>query len=136
MLHAVRLYRAEFKPSRHLNKPKVMIGVAAVAAETDDHAEYLATSLHQRLLTLIRGNLKPSPPPVRSMQGLWSPNEEQAVRQMTSTMVVGSPARIEAGLRQLIERTGADELIITSDLYTHDDRLRSFDLIARFAERK
>lgn len=130
MYQAVRLYRAEFRPSRSLKKPKVMIGVAAVAADTDEQAEYLATSLYQRLLTLVRGNLKPAPPPVRSMQGLWTPHEEQALGQMTSTMVVGGPAKVEAGLRQLIERTGADELIITSDLFAHEDRLRSFELMA------
>jgi luciferase family oxidoreductase group 1 len=130
MHQAIRLYRAEFRPSRHLQEPKVMVGVAAVAAETDEHAEYLATSLYQRILTLIRGNLKPAPPPVRSMQGLWAPHEEQALKQMTSTMVVGSPTRVEAGLRKLIESTGADELIITSDLYAHEDRLRSFEIMA------
>jgi alkanesulfonate monooxygenase SsuD/methylene tetrahydromethanopterin reductase-like flavin-dependent oxidoreductase (luciferase family) len=64
------------------------------------------------------------------MQGLWTPHEEQALGQMTSTMVIGGPAKVEAGLRQLIERTGADELIITSDLYAHEDRLRSFELMA------
>lgn len=131
MLQAVRLYRAEFRPSPQLKEPKVMVGVAAVAAETDEHAEYLATSLYQRILTLIRGHLKPAPAPVTSMQGLWSPQEEYAVRQMTSTMVVGSPRKVEAGLRHLIESTGADELIITSDLYQHEDRLKSFEMIAR-----
>lgn len=130
MLPAVRLYQAEFRPSRFLDKPRVMIGVAAVAADSDDRAAYLATSLEQRILSLIRGSLQPAPPPVSSMQGLWSPQEEQAVRSMTRTMVVGGPARVEAGLRDLIELTGADELIITSDLFAHEDRLRSFELIA------
>jgi luciferase family oxidoreductase group 1 len=129
MYQAIRLYRAEFRPSRHLKQPKVMVGVAVVAAETDEQAEYQATSPYQRILTLIRGNLKPSPPPVHSMKGLWTPYEEQALQQMTATMVVGGPARVEAGLQQLIERTGADELIITSDLYAHEDRLKSFEII-------
>jgi luciferase family oxidoreductase group 1 len=130
MYQAVRLYRAEFRPSRYLKQPKVMIGVAAVAADSDEKAEYLATSPYQRLLSLIRGNLQPAPPPVPSMQGLWAPHEEQIVKQMSATMVVGGPAKVEAGLRQLIERTGADELIITSDLYAHEDRLRSFEIMA------
>lgn len=130
MLQAIRLYRAEFRPSRYLKEPKVMVGVAAVAADTDEKAEYLATSLYQRILTLIRGNLKPTPPPVSSMQGLWAPHEEQVLQQMTTTMIVGGPSRVEAGLQQLIERTGADELIITLDLYAHEDRLRSFEIIA------
>jgi luciferase family oxidoreductase group 1 len=130
MLQAIRLYRAEFRPSRYLKEPKVMVGVAAVAADTDEKAEYLATSLYQRILTLIRGNIKPTPPPVSNMQGLWAPHEEQVLRQMTATMIVGGPAHVEAGLQQLIERTGADELIITSDLYAHEDRLRSFEIMA------
>jgi luciferase family oxidoreductase group 1 len=130
MLQAIRLYRAEFRPSRYLKEPKVMVGVAAVAADTDEKAEFLATSLYQRILTLIRGNLKPTPPPVSSMQGLWAPHEEQVLRQMTATMIVGGPARVQESLQQLIERTGADELIITSDLYAHEDRLRSFEIMA------
>jgi luciferase family oxidoreductase group 1 len=131
MIQAIRLYQAEFRPSRYLQKPKVMVGVAAVAADTDERAQYLATSLYRRLLSLIRGNLKPSPPPVESMQGLWTPQEEQAVRQMTSTMVIGGPRTVAEGLQQLIARTGADELIITSDLYSHEDRLRSFELLSQ-----
>ncbi|WP_141733344.1 LLM class flavin-dependent oxidoreductase [Oligoflexus tunisiensis] len=134
MIPAIRLYQAEFRPSRYLKKPKVMVGVAAVAADTDERAHYLATSLYRRLLSLIRGNLKPSPPPVESMQGLWTPQEEQAVRQMTSTMVIGGPRKVAEGLQQLIARTGADELIITSDLYAHEDRLRSFELLSQLIQ--
>ena len=131
MSDAFTLYRQEFTPSEHLKVPHVMVGLQVVAAKTDEKAEFLATSVYQRFLTLIRGNLKPTPPPVKSMQGLWYPQEEHAVRSMTTSMVVGGPSKVKRDLDRLIRVLGADEVIITSDLFDHEDRLRSFEIIAQ-----
>lgn len=130
MLEAVELYRQEFRRSKFLDKAHVMIGVAVVASDTDAEAEYQATSLYLRMLSLIRGQLQPLNKPVKSMDGLWSAQEEQAVKSMTRTMIVGGPARVEAGLKNLIAQTKADELVITSEPYEPQDRLRSFEIIA------
>ncbi len=131
MLEALEIYRWQFRPSRFLEKPHAMVGVSVVAAATDDEAQFQATSLYQRLTTLVRGDLKPIPPPVRSMETRWTTKEEQAVRSMTTTLVVGGPDRVREGLRRLVDSTQADELIITSDLYRHEDRLKSFEIIAQ-----
>ena len=72
LLEALQIYRARFQPSRHLARPHTMVGVAAVAADDDAHAQFLSTSSRQRILSLIRGNLKQTPPPVKTMDGLWS----------------------------------------------------------------
>lgn len=133
MLEAFEIYRAEFQPSAVLKEPYTMTGVSVVAAPTDDEAEYLATSVYQRILRLIRGEGPRSAPPVKSMDALWSPPEEVHVRSRTRTMVVGGPETVARGLQGLIDATQADELIITSDLFEHAHRLRSYEIMARVA---
>ncbi|MBC7659953.1 MAG: LLM class flavin-dependent oxidoreductase [Chitinophagaceae bacterium] len=130
MLEAFALYQREFRPSAVLQKPYNMVGVAVVAAPTDEEAEFLATSLYIRFLSLIRGTLRRSQPPVKSMDGLWSQQEEDAVKSMMKTVVIGGPDKVKKGLLALQKSTGADEFIITSDLYEQDHRLRSYSLIA------
>ena len=129
MIEALEVYRTEFRPSKHLEKPYTMIGVAVIASDSDDKAEFYATSAYLRFLSLIRGNLQQTPPPVESMKGLWSEVEERHVRSMTKTMVVGGLQKIKAGLQELIEQTEADELIITSDIFDDSERMKSFEII-------
>lgn len=133
MMEAFDIYRREFQPSSVLQKPHTMVGVPVVAAETDDRAEYLATSIYQLFLNLIRNDLRSTRPPVKTMEGLWAPHEEAAVKNMTRMLIVGGPLKVKAGLERLIAETQVDELIITSDVFAHEDRLRSFDLIAQVA---
>lgn len=130
MMQAIELYRRYFKPSAVLAKPYVMLGIPLVAAQTDAHAEYLATTTYQRILALIRGQSMLMRPPVESMQGLWKPHEEQAVNEFLSMAMIGSAETIEQKMQVLLQHTQADELIFTCDLYEHADRLRSFDILA------
>ncbi len=131
LLEALAIYRAEFKPSKQLAAPYVMVGVPALAAETDAKAEFLATSMYQRFLGIIRNNRTALPPPVENMDSVWSPGERLAVAERMALMVVGGPERVAANLQQIIDATQADELIIASDAYTREDRLRSYEIIAR-----
>ena len=127
LLEALRIYRAEFQPSRHHAAPYVMVGVPALAAATDEEAEHLATSMYQRSLAILKGRRAPLPPPVREMA--WSAGERLAVAERMALFCVGSPARIRDGFRQILEATDADELIIVSDAYRHEDRVRSYELV-------
>jgi len=127
LLPALRIYREEFQPSRHLDKPYVIVGVPAMAAPTDEEADYLATSMIQRSLAILKGQRKPIPPPVREMA--WSEAEHAAVAERMSLFCVGSPARIRHGFEQIVEATQADELILVSDAYRHEDRVRSYELL-------
>ena len=131
LLEALAIYRAEFKPSKQLAAPYVMVGVPALAAETDAKAEFLATSMYQRFLGIIRNNRTALPPPVENMDSVWSPGERLAVAERMALMVVGGPERVAANLQQIIGATQADELIIASDAYTREDRLRSYEIIAQ-----
>lgn len=129
MIEAVDLYRHQFIPSEHLSKPRVMIGVGVVASETDEKAEFLATSAQQRFLSLIRGDLMQTPPPVKSMDHLWTVKEKEHVQSMIRNMIVGGPEKVRKDVQSLIDRTQADELIVTSDLFDDEDRHRSIEIL-------
>ncbi|MEN5202124.1 LLM class flavin-dependent oxidoreductase [Pseudomonas wadenswilerensis] len=131
MHEAIRVYRNHFQPSAVLDKPYVMLGVPLVAAETDEQADYLATSVYQRILALMRGQSLVQRPPVETMDGLWLPHEREAVGSFLGLAMVGSPEKIRAKLEVLLEQTEADELIFTCDLYEHADRIRSYELLAQ-----
>jgi luciferase family oxidoreductase group 1 len=135
LLEALDIYRREFKPSAHLDKPHVMVGVPALAAETDERAEFLATSMYQRFLGIVRNDRAPLPPPVEDMDSIWTPAERYAVAERMALMVVGEPERVAAGLEEILTVTAADELIIVSDAYERADRLRSYELIAQAKSR-
>jgi luciferase family oxidoreductase group 1 len=130
LLDALELYRANFRPSQWRAAPYVMVGVPAVAADTDRDAERLATTLYQRALQLIRGGALYSRPPLDSMDGLWNDAERAMVEHRLAVAAIGGPGTVRRRLANLLELTRADELIFTSDLYHHADRLRSFELLA------
>ncbi|MBC8023695.1 MAG: LLM class flavin-dependent oxidoreductase [Burkholderiales bacterium] len=130
LMEALDIYRREFKPSAQLDKPYVMVGVPALAAETDERAEFLATSMYQRFLGIVRNNRAALPPPVENMDAIWSAGERLAVAERMALMVVGGPMRVAEGLEHIVEVTKADELIIASDAYDRADRLRSYEILA------
>ena len=127
---AIALYRSQFQPSRWLERPHVMVGVNVIAADTDDEARRLFTSLQQQFLNLVRGVPREVPPPVRSMDGRWSLPEQAHVNRMTRVSAVGSPETVRRDLESLLAATDADELIVTAQIYDHQSRLRSFELAA------
>ncbi len=131
MHEAIRIYRDHFQPSAVLDKPYVMLGVPLVAADTDEQADYLATSVYQRILALMRGQSLVQRPPVQTMDGLWLPHEREAVGSFLGLAMVGGPQKIRAKLEVLLEQTQADELIFTCDVYEHADRIRSYELLAQ-----
>ena len=130
LMQAIEAYREGFTPSQYLDKPYLMAGVPLVAAETDAEAERLATSAKQRHLKLIRGEPIFVPPPVDSMDGLWSEAEKFLVESRLGAAVIGGPQTVQRKLAKLLRETDADELIFTSDLYDHSLRLRSFEIAA------
>jgi luciferase family oxidoreductase group 1 len=135
LMQAIEAYRGSFQPSQYLDRPYVMVGVPLVAAETDAEAKRLGTSAQQRHLKLIRREPIYMPPPVESMDGIWSDAERFVVESRLSAAVAGGPETVQHKLSQLLRQTGADELIFTSDLYDHALRLRSFEIAASAMKR-
>lgn len=130
LLVALDLYRRNFKPSSALEKPHVMIGVGVFAAETDAAAQRLFTSAQLQFLNLIRGRPSELPPPIDNMEGRWNRAEQLAVAQRTRCSAVGSSGTVRRRIDELIEETGADEIIATAQIYDHAARLRSFEIAA------
>jgi len=130
LLTALEIYRENFRPSESLAKPYAMVAVNVIAAETDDEAFHLFTSPLQQFLNLVRGAPGQIAPPVDDMDDLWTPGERAAVESMVRCSAVGAPETVRRGLNSLIEQTQADELIVTTHLYEHAARLRSFELLA------
>ena len=129
MHQAFEFYRENFEPSEFLDAPKTMACVNAVAADTDEEAEKLATSLTQMFLNLIRNDRKPLQPPVDSLDGIMSEEEHFHVNQMTACSFVGSKEKLAIELKQFIEYTRIDELMITSPIFNHEDKLKSIRIM-------
>ena len=123
---AIQLYRENFQASEYLDKPYVSMGVPTVVAETDEEAEYLATSAYQRVLGLMRGQSLKLKAPVESMQGLWSPAEKMSVDNFYAMGQVGSNAKVKTGLERLLNKYDVDEFIFTCDIYDTDKRIENF----------
>jgi luciferase family oxidoreductase group 1 len=130
LMEALEIYRSRFKPSEQLDRPYAMVGVNIVAADTDGEARRLATTQQMSFADLIRGRRGLSRPPIDDIDSYWSPLEKARAMQMLACSIVGSPPTVRAGIDALVAETGADELIVVSDIYDHSARLRSFELIA------
>lgn len=124
---AIQLYRENFQASEYLDRPYVSMGVPTVVAETDEEAEYLATSAYQRVLGLMRGQSLKLKAPVNSMQGLWSVAEKMSVDNFYAMGQVGSNATVKAGLESLLSKYDVDEFIFTCDIYDTDKRIENFE---------
>jgi len=130
LLDALQVYRDNFQPSAQLERPYAMAGVSVFAADSDEEGAFLATSMQQQFVNLRRGRPGPLPPPVESMDGIWSPLEAEGVRQAMKYAMVGSAETVRDGLRAFRDLTGVDELMITGGIFDHDKRLQSFRMAA------
>jgi luciferase family oxidoreductase group 1 len=128
LLPALRIYRSTFRPSEVLQKPYAMVGVPILVGDSDERAQFLATTPVQMFLNLIRGVPGPLPPPVKQIE--WSADEREMVAAKFGAAIVGGPERVAARLNAFLEETHADELIVVANTYDFADRLRSFELLA------
>ncbi|CAM4161420.1 LLM class flavin-dependent oxidoreductase [Paenibacillus alkaliterrae] len=127
---AMNLYRSNFKPSAVLDKPYGMVAVNVVAADTDEEAAYLATSMQQLFLSFIRNTRGPLPAPVLDMDKVWSVQEKAALQQQLGSSIIGGPETVRNKLQQYIEATQADEIMAAAHIFDHRARLRSYEIVA------
>lgn len=128
MMQAIEIYRATFRPSRQLQKPYVMLGCNVIAADTDEEAKFLFTSIQQQFRNLRRGTPGQLPPPVDVIE--WSPLEKAGIDRALSYAFVGSKEAVRNQLNDFINRTNADEIMVTAAIHDHAKRLRSFEILA------
>jgi luciferase family oxidoreductase group 1 len=131
LVQALALYRAQFRASRWLDKPHVMLGLNVVAAETDSEAKYLFTSLQQAFVNLRTGRPGPLPPPVDDVTSYFTdPRVAAMLRSVLSLAQVGSPKTVKAGVEAFIAQHQPDELMVTGQIFDHAARLRSYEILS------
>ncbi|WP_334162736.1 LLM class flavin-dependent oxidoreductase [Phenylobacterium sp.] len=131
MEEAIAIYRQRFEPSEYLDKPHVMLGLNVVAAETDEAARRLFTSLQQAFLNLRYGQPAPLPPPVDDIEARFAKVGVDSTQMgALAKAVVGSPETVRAGLDDFVRRHRPDEIIVTAQIYDHAARVRSFEITA------
>jgi luciferase family oxidoreductase group 1 len=134
LMPALEVYRARFAPSAALARPHAMIGVNIVAGESDGEAERLATTQKMSVADLFRGTRGFSRPPIDDIDAYWTPSEKAQAEGFLSRSIVGGPETVARGIAALLAETGADELMIVSDVFDHAARLRSYEIIAQAAQ--
>jgi len=127
---ALAIYHREFRPSATLAAPYAMACVNVVAADTDAEAQYLATTLQQLMVHSVTGQNRLMPPPVESMDRVWSPEVKQYVQQMLALSFVGSPTTLHQQLSAFLAQSRVQELIVSGTVFHHEARLHSFRLLA------
>ena len=135
MMDAIALYRARFKPSKHLDKPHVMLGYNVFAADTDDEARYLATSWQQSFINLRTGRPSRLPRPLKGYAESLPPVAQELLGHILACTAIGGPDAVATQIQAFLERTQADELIITSNMHEHAARLHSYEIVAQARER-
>lgn len=129
MIEAIQVYRHRFEPSRQLAEPHVMLGFNAIVADTDEQAELLATSVQQAFVALRTGHPVQLPPPKAGYADRLPPDARAILRSVLSASAIGSPETARRQLTGFVERTKPDELMITTQVYDHAARLRSYELL-------
>jgi luciferase family oxidoreductase group 1 len=133
MEQAIDVYRSGFEPSDRpgaIERSYVMLGVNVIAADADDEARLLFTSLQQAFVNLRRGRPGLLPPPFPAYEATLAPADRFTLQQVLSASVVGGPDTVRRGLADFVARTGADELMVASQLFDHGARLRSYEIAA------
>lgn len=126
---AIKLYRENFEPSEYLERPYVSMGVPTVIADTDEEAQYLATSPYQRIISMFRNQRGQLKPPIENIDEIWSPSEKMSVQQFYAMAQIGSKETVKAGLERLLERYEVNEFIFTCDIYDTEKRIKNFELL-------
>lgn len=129
-LPALRAYRESFQPSEWFEKPHVIVALSVVCAETDERADYLTTSMDLSWVRLHSNQFGPIPSPEEASTYPYTPHERAIVRNYRALLVTGSPDTVRERILATVEETGADEIMISTMIHSHEERLRSYELVA------
>ena len=130
LMQALQIYRSHFVPSAALSRPRAIVGVPLIAAPTDEEALFLASSIHQRVSGIVRGERRALQPPVAGFLDSRDPREQAAINDFLALAVIGGPQKVATQLRQIAEMTQADELMLVCDIFDPALRLRALDIAA------
>ena len=134
MEEAISIYRREFKPSAYLEEPYMMVCVNLVAAETDEEAALLSTSMQKYFLNIVRGTSFPLSPPVASMEKEWFPGEKEAVDSMLRYTLMGSKETVRNQLTRFQELFDVDELMTVSYIFDKEKQANAYRILKEITE--
>jgi luciferase family oxidoreductase group 1 len=127
---AMHAYRESFEPSEDFERPSAILAVSVICAETNEHAEELASSMQLAWVRMRSGTPRPLPSPKEAMDYSYDPAERRLADVYRSMQVIGDPRTVRARIEELAQHTVADEVMVTTNVYDHDERLRSYELLA------
>ncbi|HEI8867819.1 luciferase-like monooxygenase [Serratia sp. AKBS12] len=130
LFQALKLYRENYQPSERWPQPHAMVCVNVVAADSDNDARFLFTSMQQQFINLRRGSPGPLPAPVDNIHALWTAGEQYGVEQALSMSIIGNETTVRHGLQTLLRETEADEIMVNGQIFDHQARLRSFEIVS------
>ncbi|MFJ5760403.1 LLM class flavin-dependent oxidoreductase [Neobacillus sp. NPDC093182] len=136
MGEAIKIYRERFQPSEYLDKPYMMVCLNVIGAETDEEAKILQTTMHQFFLNVVRGSRNPLQPPVETMDGKWTPMEEEMAKSMSSVTLIGSKETIRQQLTNFQNYYGVDEIMAVSYIYDVEKQKRSYEIFKEVVDGK
>ncbi|MDX6612959.1 MAG: hypothetical protein QOD75_2145 [Blastocatellia bacterium] len=127
---ALDIYRKQFQPSKQLDHPYAMVGVNVIAADTDEEARRLFTTVQQSFTNLLRASPGKLQPPIDNIEEYWTPPEKQQASRMLRYSIVGSPETAHRQLENFATQTKADELMVVTSIHDHAARIRSYEIVA------
>ena len=127
---AMHAYRESFEPSENFERPSAILAVSVICAETNEHAEELASSMQLAWVRMRSGNPGQLPSPEEAMAYPYTPAERRLADTYRSMQVIGDPRTVQARIEELTQHTVADEVVVTTNVYDHDERLSSYELLA------
>jgi luciferase family oxidoreductase group 1 len=136
MEESISIYRRQFQPSQYLEKPYMMVCLNVIAAETDEEASWLSTSMQQFFLNVVRGSQNPLQPPVDHMFDLWSPMEAEMAASMSSVTFLGSKETVGKQLTRFQELYNVDEIMAVSYIFDPEKQKRSYQIFKDIVEGK
>lgn len=136
MEEAISIYRSHFQPSEYLDKPYMMVCLNVIAAETDEEAQFLSTTMQQFFLNVVRGTQNPLQPPVEHLDELWNPMEKEMAASKQSVTLLGSKETVRKQLTNFQENYNVDELMAVSYIYDTEKQKRSYEILKEVVDGK
>jgi len=133
-VQAMTMYRKSFTPSAQLKQPQAIITASIVCAETDERAEELASTVDLAMVRIISGRSAPLASPEEALAYPFTAGERLQIRNARTRMIIGSPATVKTRINMLVEQTGASEAMLTTLVYGHENRVRSYEMLAEVFE--
>ena len=130
LMEALAIYRNEFQPSKHLEKPYVLAGVNIIVADTDEEAQRLSTSLIRMIVGILTGKRDYVQPPTEMTDDLTEVMQHPQVYQMLKYSFIGSKTTVKEQVKNFLAETKADELIAVTHIFGVNERIRSYELFA------